>query len=440
MCLLDIMKGKEQCVIFLLTAFLGCNNIIIAQQPGNDFCANAQELCPNQFAFATTDQATIDNCPTCSDFGVFNLVEPQATIWYVFKTNSNGDSVAVTIDITSIPTGIEVGGALQLRVLKQQNPCDPATYEYVNSVISSTSTDTLFYFGSLLPNTFYSLVFNENTTGVADPGIEFLVKVSGEAVIRDVPSAVLTYSDTVCLNETAIYSLQLTNRCLIYDEIGFTRPGGAAELITVPAWLAHVVKDNVSDECAVLAEPTAVVTQAFMKASPKTNSKILIIGDGTIALIAATMAKTYQPKLIHMLGLKDGQNEIAKSAGVDQFLTQPTDEKYDLIIEAAGAPTRISAAIGQLVRGGTLLLLGYPGHQKTAAIVVDDVINGDLNIIGSFGSSLMAWEKTVAMFNSGELNLGYLVTHKFGLSDFAEAIEALKSAPAPRGKIALIIN
>jgi 2-desacetyl-2-hydroxyethyl bacteriochlorophyllide A dehydrogenase len=231
-----------------------------------------------------------------------------------------------------------------------------------------------------------------------------------------------------------------TNRCLIYDEIGFTRPGAAADLITVPAWLAHVINDNVSDESAVLAEPTAVVAQAFMKANPKPGSKILIIGDGTIALIAATMAKTYSPKLIHMLGLKDGQNEIAKSAGVDQFLTKPTDDKYDLIIEAAGAPTRISAAIGQLVRGGTLLLLGYPGHQKTADIVVDDVINGDLNIIGSFGSSLAAWEKSVEMLNSGELDLGYLVTHKFNLSNFAEAIEALKSAPAPRGKIALIIN
>lgn len=231
-----------------------------------------------------------------------------------------------------------------------------------------------------------------------------------------------------------------TNRCLIYDEIGFTRPGAAADLITVPAWLAHVVNDNVSDESAVLAEPTAVVTQAFMKANPKPDSKILIIGDGTIALIAATMAKTYKPKLIHMLGLKDGQNEIAKSAGVDLFLTKPTEDKYDLIIEAAGAPSRISAAIGQLVRGGTLLLLGYPGHQKTAEIVVDDVINGDLNIIGSFGSSLSAWEKSVEMFNSGKLDLGYLVTHKFKLTQFAEAVEALKSAPAPRGKIALIIN
>ena len=231
-----------------------------------------------------------------------------------------------------------------------------------------------------------------------------------------------------------------TNRCLIYDEIGFTRPGAAADLITVPAWLAHEIKDNVSDECAVLAEPTAVVAQAFMKANPKADSKILIIGDGTIALIAATMAKTYKPKLIHMLGLKDGQNTIAETAGADKFLTHPIDEKYDLIIEAAGAASRISAAVGQLVRGGTLLLLGLPGHQKTAAIVIDDVINGDLNIIGSFGSSLLAWEKSVEMFNSGELDLGYLVTHKFVLSDFAQAIEALKSAPAPRGKIALIIN
>jgi threonine dehydrogenase-like Zn-dependent dehydrogenase len=52
----------------------------------------------------------------------------------------------------------------------------------------------------------------------------------------------------------------------------------------------------------------------------------------------------------------------------------------------------------------------------------------------------LAWEKSVEMFNSGELDLGYLVTHKFELSNFENAIEALKSAPAPRGKIALIIN
>ena len=231
-----------------------------------------------------------------------------------------------------------------------------------------------------------------------------------------------------------------TNRCLTYDEIGFTRPGAAADRICVPAWLAHVINENVSNETAVLAEPTAVVTQAFMKANPNPSSRILIIGDGTIALIAATMAKTYQPELIHMLGLKSGQTEIAKSAGVDLFMTEPSEQKYDLIIEAAGSIERIAGAIKQLVRGGTLVLLGYPGFGKSAPILIDDVINGDLNILGSFGSSLNAWKKTVELMNSGKLNLSYLVTHKFQLEDHAKAIEALKSAPAPRGKVALEIN
>jgi 2-desacetyl-2-hydroxyethyl bacteriochlorophyllide A dehydrogenase len=230
-----------------------------------------------------------------------------------------------------------------------------------------------------------------------------------------------------------------TNRCLIYDEIGFTRPGAAADLIAVPAWLAHVLDEKVSDSSAVLAEPTAVVTQAFMKSRPRNGSRILIIGDGTIGLISATIAKTYNPKLIHMIGLKKEQEDIAELAGVDAFFTEATKEKYDLIIEAAGSTSRISESISQLVRGGTLLLLGYPGNKKFASIVIDDVINGDLNIIGSFGSSVMAWEKTVEMLNSGVLDLGYLVTHKFQLTEFSDAIEALKFAPAPRGKIVLVI-
>ena len=124
------MKVKRNVVIFLLMSFFGCNNLVIAQQPPNDFCVNAQELCPNQFSFASTNQATIDTCQTCSDFGVFNSVVPQATIWYVFKTNSNGDSVAVTIDVTSIPFGVEVGGALQLRILKNYWRCNSATHGF----------------------------------------------------------------------------------------------------------------------------------------------------------------------------------------------------------------------------------------------------------------------------------------------------------------------
>ena len=61
-----------------------------------------------------------------------------------------------------------------------------------------------------------------------------------------------------------------TNRCLIYDEIGFTRPGAAADLITVPAWLAHVVGETFPKRFALGA--ATPLPPARAKASNKPNA------------------------------------------------------------------------------------------------------------------------------------------------------------------------
>lgn len=226
-----------------------------------------------------------------------------------------------------------------------------------------------------------------------------------------------------------------TNRCTTYDEVGFTRPGAAAEQIVVNANLVHVLTDSVSTESAVLVEPTAVVTQGLLKVQPKQGSKVLVIGDGTIALIAARLVQAWKPSEVHMLGLKDGQTVLAEQAGVDLFMTTSPLTKYDLIIDASGASSRISEAIRQLVRGGTLLLLGFTGPDVSTLISIDDLVNGDLSILASFGYSRNAWELTVEFLNSGKLDLTFLVTHRFPLEKYGEAIEALRHAPSPRGKI-----
>ncbi len=231
-----------------------------------------------------------------------------------------------------------------------------------------------------------------------------------------------------------------SNRCTTYDEIGFTRPGAAAELICVPARLVHKIADSVSNESAALVEPTAVVTQGILKAAPKPGAKVLIIGDGTIALIAGRLIRNWKPSSVDMLGLKAGQSALAEQAGINRFLTSQPEDKYDLIIEAAGSSERISGALRMLVRGGKLLLLGFTGSDVNTPISIDDVVNGDLSILASFGYSRSAWKATVDLLYSGELDLTFLVTHKFALADFAEAVSALESAPAPRGKIAFAIG
>jgi len=231
-----------------------------------------------------------------------------------------------------------------------------------------------------------------------------------------------------------------TNRCTTYNEIGFNLPGAAAELIRVPADLVHKIVDSVSPESAALVEPTAVVTQGILKASPKVGAKVLVIGDGTIALIAGRLIRNWEPNLVHMLGLKEGQRVLAEQAGIDSFLTDAPNGKYDLIIEASGSSSRISESIRTLVRGGTLLLLGFTGSDVLTPISIDDVVNGDLSVIASFGYTRSAWKQTVTLLNSGALDLTFLVTHRFLLENFSQAISALESALAPRGKIVFEIG
>jgi len=231
-----------------------------------------------------------------------------------------------------------------------------------------------------------------------------------------------------------------TNRCTSYSEIGFTLPGAGAEQVRVPSPQFHVIAKEVSDESAVLVEPASVVTQGFLKVKPKPGSSVLIIGDGTIALIAARLIRNWNPLLVHMLGLKKAQTDLAKLAGADEFLTEPADITYDLIVDASGAPSRISGAVNQLTRGGSLLLIGFTGFKVPTTMYVDDIVNRDANIYGSFSYSRRAWTQTVELLNSGKFDLSFLITPRYAFQDFALAVEALRSAPAPRGKIVMEIT
>ena len=113
---------------------------------------------------------------------------------------------------------------------------------------------------------------------------------------------------------------------------------------------------------------------------------------------------------------------------------------YDLVIEAAGSETALSLAFELLGRGGTVLALGYPGQGVTIPLNIDDLVNGDQSIVGSFGYSRSAWGKTVNLLNSGDTDLSFIVTHNFALSAWSEALDCLRRSEGVRGKILLRIS
>jgi 2-desacetyl-2-hydroxyethyl bacteriochlorophyllide A dehydrogenase len=233
-----------------------------------------------------------------------------------------------------------------------------------------------------------------------------------------------------------------TNRCATYDEFGFTRDGAAADLLAAPARLAHPLASHVSWESGALVEPAAVVYRALERAQPAPGMRALVIGDGTVAMLAARIARIWQPSSVSMLGARQAQAELATRAGVEVFTCDPaeTGGRYDLVIEAAGAAEATAVALSAPARGGNVVVLGFPGQGVTVPLNVDDLVNGDVTVTGSFSYTSAAWAKVIELLNGGQLELAWLVTHRYPLDEYDHALDVLRHPGGTRGKVILEID
>ncbi len=232
-----------------------------------------------------------------------------------------------------------------------------------------------------------------------------------------------------------------TNLCATYDEVGFTRPGAVAPALSVPAHLIHPLGHDVDPLDAVLTEPMAVVWRALRRAAPPAGARCLVVGDGTVALLAALLLARFEPAHVDMLGLRSSQSGLAAQAGVRRFLETDEGESYDLVIEAAGHVDAVAQALRSVGRGGTILLLGLPPHGATVPVAPDRLVNDDLTILASFSYTRAAWAEVVDLLNQGLVHPGFLVTHRFALEQWSDALATLRDRAErePRGKVLIEI-
>ena len=85
-------------------------------------------------------------------------------------------------------------------------------------------------------------------------------------------------------------------------------------------------------------------------------------------------------------------------------------------------------------------MLGLPEHGTTAPVAIDDLVNGDLSVQASFSYTSSAWREVVGLLNEGRLRPGFLVTHRYPLDRWAEALDTLRAGAGPRGKVLLTFD
>jgi threonine dehydrogenase-like Zn-dependent dehydrogenase len=234
-----------------------------------------------------------------------------------------------------------------------------------------------------------------------------------------------------------------TNICTAaYAETGFTHPGALAERLLVPAGLLHRLPANRPVEPAALLEPAACVASGLLEAGmPLPGSRVAVVGDGPLGLLALLLLRTTAPAELVLVGARPARSAFGPGCGATQVVAA-TDRaalaglagRFDMAVEASNAPAGSATAVSLLRRGGSAVLLGISGAQQPV-IDPDTVTLNQLRLQGGFAASRNAWRWVVRLYSEGILDPAPLVTHHFPLEAVDGAFAALTDADGGAVKI-----
>lgn len=234
-----------------------------------------------------------------------------------------------------------------------------------------------------------------------------------------------------------------TNICTAaYAETGFTHPGALAERLLVPAGLLHRLPANRPVEPAALLEPAACVASGLLEAGmPLPGSRVAVVGDGPLGLLALLLLRTTTPAELVLVGARPARSAFGPGCGATQVVAA-TDRaalaglagRFDMAVEASNAPAGSATAVSLLRRGGSAVLLGISGARQPV-IDPDTVTLNQLRLQGGFAASRNAWRWVVRLYSEGILDPAPLVTHHFPLEEVEGAFAALTASDGGAVKI-----
>jgi threonine 3-dehydrogenase len=110
----------------------------------------------------------------------------------------------------------------------------------------------------------------------------------------------------------------------------------------------------------------------------------------------------------------------------------------DVVLEMSGHPVAIEQGLQALHSGGWISLLGI-GDQPVTLDLNELVVTKGITIYGIFGRRIWdTWERTSNYLSKGLVDVSPLITHRFPLDDFQEAMAKMKSGQS--GKVVLLPN
>lgn len=234
----------------------------------------------------------------------------------------------------------------------------------------------------------------------------------------------------------------IVNACTSNETMGCQRDGAFCEYITMPVERIYDGKGLPANLlCAI--EPFCISWHGVSRAHVKPGDKVLIVGAGTIGVLAAIAAKAKggkvyiadvaQPKLDYAKENFDVAGTIL-NASPDAFAKACGEitggNGFDVTIEAVGLPSTFQNCIDAAAFGAHMVLIGVGKQNLDFNFTL--LQKKELNVCGSRNALKKDFLELIDLVKAGNVPLDKVITNEYG---FSEAPKAFADFSAHAGEM-----
>ena len=241
----------------------------------------------------------------------------------------------------------------------------------------------------------------------------------------------------------------MVHLCLNKRAFGVLDVNGAfAEYICVPAKCCFSLSDKVSYSVGSLFEPLAVAYRSVEHAGELKGKTVLIVGAGTIGLLALACVKMKGAARIIQSDLSDHRLKVAREMGADvtvnpgssgwkaEILAQTGGKGVDVAIEAVGAEPTVQQAMSALRFAGKAIWIG--NNKPMVAVNMQEIVTRELSVQGSFLYGYEEFRTVVDLVNRGRIHVAPLISKEVSMEETPAYFEKLAKDPGNLIKVVMV--
>ncbi|MEU9608197.1 Zn-dependent alcohol dehydrogenase [Streptomyces sp. NPDC048057] len=231
------------------------------------------------------------------------------------------------------------------------------------------------------------------------------------------------------------------------DVFGFAGTGTFVEEVVIAAGSAVPIPDDVPYDIAALigCGVTTGLGAAVNTADVQAGSSVAVIGCGGVGISAIQGARLKGAAQIVAVDPVAARREGALRFGATEAVSPEelgdarqritAGEGFDYVFEVVGKSTTARTAYETTRRGGTLCVVGAGAMDDFLQLNMFELFFDEKRILPSMyggGDVLASYERAIALWRAGRIDLAEMITHRVPLAEVNDALEQMRTGAALR--------